>query len=208
MQGADTWLVTRLLTLSGKMMTNQGAIVLYKGTRISQSHPSSPSHYTISILEVFGNPNFFSQMVLKLYTSAMATCGRRVAVILHEKNVPYELIEPNWAAKEHKSEAWTKNQPFGQMPYIDVSTGILHQFVDVSSLLTPTGRTMDSSSSKAALSLATSRPSTHPLGHLFSQGTPAMSKLWRFSTRLQASSCAISSPRQVASPKRRFSISM
>jgi glutathione S-transferase len=60
-------------------------------------------------------------MVLKLYTSAQATCGRRVAVILHEKNVPYELIQPNWATKEHKSEAWTKNHPFGQMPYIDVS---------------------------------------------------------------------------------------
>jgi len=59
-------------------------------------------------------------MVLKLYASAMSTCGRRVGAILHEKKVPYELIQPNWVAKEHKSEAWVKNQPFGQMPYIDV----------------------------------------------------------------------------------------
>ncbi|KIM22232.1 hypothetical protein M408DRAFT_323893 [Serendipita vermifera MAFF 305830] len=58
-------------------------------------------------------------MVLKLYTSAIATCGQRVAVILHEKQIPYELIEPNWVNKEHKSESWLKNHPFGQMPFID-----------------------------------------------------------------------------------------
>ena len=60
-------------------------------------------------------------MVLKLNTSSQSTCGRRVAVILHEKNIPYELIEPDYLAKEHKSEQWLKNQPFGQMPFIDVS---------------------------------------------------------------------------------------
>ncbi|KIM22233.1 hypothetical protein M408DRAFT_333008 [Serendipita vermifera MAFF 305830] len=66
-------------------------------------------------------------MVLKLNTAAMSTCGRRVAVVLHEKKVPYELIEPNWATMEHKSENWLKNQPFGQMPYIDDDGFILFE---------------------------------------------------------------------------------
>jgi len=58
-------------------------------------------------------------MVLKLYTSKGSSYGRRVAVILHEKKIPYELIQPE--AGEIKSPQWMKNQPFGQMPYIDVS---------------------------------------------------------------------------------------
>jgi hypothetical protein len=67
------------------------------------------------------------------------------------------------------------------------------------------GRTMGSYSSKAVRSLATSRPSMHHPGHLSFRVIPVMSRLWRFSTRLQASSCLISNPLQAASLKRRFS---
>jgi len=190
------------------------SIIVYKGelkgTHIFQSHPSSLPQYTVSILEAFGNP-IFDQMVLKLYTSAMSTCGHRVAVILQEKNVPYELIQPNWAAKEHKSEAWTKNQPFGQMPYIDVSTVTPPLYYDLPPIRSylfvtdTTGRTTGSYSSKAVPSVAILRPSMHHPEHLSSRVIPVMSKPWRLSTRLQASSCVISNPLPVASLKRRFS---
>ncbi|CAG7853517.1 Glutathione S-transferase PM239X14; AltName: Full=GST class-phi [Serendipita indica DSM 11827] len=66
-------------------------------------------------------------MVLKLHGSSLATCTRRVAVILHEKQVPYELIEVNWAVGEHKSAAWKQYQPFGQIPYLDDDGFILFE---------------------------------------------------------------------------------
>jgi glutathione S-transferase len=59
-------------------------------------------------------------MVLKLHTNPQSTCGRRAAVILHEKQVPYELVEADWSVI--KTPEWLKNQPFGQVPYIDVSS--------------------------------------------------------------------------------------
>lgn len=57
-------------------------------------------------------------MVLKLYGVSYFTCTRRVAAILKEYNVPYELVTIDFANKEHKSEAFLKHQPFGQVPYI------------------------------------------------------------------------------------------
>ncbi|KAJ7642105.1 glutathione S-transferase [Roridomyces roridus] len=45
--------------------------------------------------------------VLKLYGRSLATCTRRVATVLHELKVPFELI------------AYLEHQPFGQIPYID-----------------------------------------------------------------------------------------
>jgi len=58
-------------------------------------------------------------MVLKLYSHPQSTGGRRVAIILHEKQVPYELVEANWA--ETQDESGLTNHPFGHMPYIDAS---------------------------------------------------------------------------------------
>ncbi|KAF9530991.1 glutathione S-transferase [Crepidotus variabilis] len=66
-------------------------------------------------------------MVLKLYGSAKSTCTRRVAVILHEKKVPFELVPVDYAAGEHKSEAYLKKQPFGQVPYLDDDGFILFE---------------------------------------------------------------------------------
>ncbi|KIM22231.1 hypothetical protein M408DRAFT_12133 [Serendipita vermifera MAFF 305830] len=66
-------------------------------------------------------------MVLKLNTAVMTACGQRVAAILHEKEVPYELIEPDWANKELRSESWLEKHPFGQMPYIDDEGFILFE---------------------------------------------------------------------------------
>ncbi|KAH9925143.1 glutathione transferase [Fomitopsis serialis] len=57
-------------------------------------------------------------MVLKLYGSPLSTCTRRVAAVLKEKNVPYELIAVDLASGAHKSPEYLAKQPFGQVPYI------------------------------------------------------------------------------------------
>ena len=57
-------------------------------------------------------------MVLKLYGSPLSSCTRRVAIVLKEKEVPYELITINFAKGEHKSVEYREKQPFGQVPYI------------------------------------------------------------------------------------------
>jgi glutathione S-transferase len=69
--------------------------------------PSLLSAYTLT-----------STMVLKIYGVLKSTCCQRVATILGEKNVPYELIEVNFAEREHKSPEYLAKQPFGQVPYI------------------------------------------------------------------------------------------
>ncbi len=57
-------------------------------------------------------------MVLKIYGATFSTCTRRVAVVLKELDIPYELLPVNFAVREHKSEAYRQHQPFGQIPYI------------------------------------------------------------------------------------------
>lgn len=57
-------------------------------------------------------------MVLKLYGSPFSTCTRRVATVLHEKDVPFELVEVDLRQGAHKAPAFLEKQPFGQIPYI------------------------------------------------------------------------------------------
>jgi glutathione S-transferase len=57
-------------------------------------------------------------MVLKLYGVNLSTCTRRVATVLYEKNIPFELITVDIMKGEHKSAEYLKKQPFGQVPYI------------------------------------------------------------------------------------------
>ncbi|KAL6306985.1 glutathione transferase [Sparassis latifolia] len=57
-------------------------------------------------------------MVLKLHGFTLSTCTRRVAMVLKEKNVPYELVPVDLSKREHKAAAYTAVQPFGQVPYI------------------------------------------------------------------------------------------
>ncbi|KZV66911.1 thioredoxin-like protein [Peniophora sp. CONT] len=58
-------------------------------------------------------------MVLKLYGNPLSTCTRRVAVVLHEKNIPYDFFPIDFAKGEHKASSYLEKQPFGQVPYID-----------------------------------------------------------------------------------------
>ncbi|KAG6852872.1 hypothetical protein C0991_008452 [Blastosporella zonata] len=66
-------------------------------------------------------------MVLKLYGSGGSTCTRRVGAFLREKKIPFELVEIDLAHGEHKSPAYLKKQPFGQIPYIDDDGFILYE---------------------------------------------------------------------------------
>ncbi|KAJ7165471.1 thioredoxin-like protein [Mycena crocata] len=65
--------------------------------------------------------------ILKLYGAQHATCTRRVATVLHELKVPFELIEVNVMGGEHKTPAYMEKQPFGQIPYIDDDGFILYE---------------------------------------------------------------------------------
>ncbi|KAG6850566.1 hypothetical protein H0H93_011765 [Arthromyces matolae] len=66
-------------------------------------------------------------MVLKLYASPKSTCSRRVAAVLHEKQVPFELIPIDRTAGENRSEEYLKKNPFGQVPCIDDDGFILYE---------------------------------------------------------------------------------
>jgi glutathione S-transferase len=57
-------------------------------------------------------------MVLKLVGVAQSTCTRRVATVLFEKKIPFELVGVDFPKKEHKTPAYLAYQPFGQVPYI------------------------------------------------------------------------------------------
>ena len=57
-----------------------------------------------------------------MYGAPMSTCTRRVAVVLKEKNIPYELKVIDFAKREHKDPEYiAKLQPFGQVPVLIVS---------------------------------------------------------------------------------------
>ncbi|KAJ7851514.1 thioredoxin-like protein [Mycena olivaceomarginata] len=65
--------------------------------------------------------------ILKLYGASHATCTRRVATVLHELKVPFELVEVDIMNGEHKTAAYMQKQPFGQIPYIDDDGFILYE---------------------------------------------------------------------------------
>ncbi|KAF8337822.1 glutathione S-transferase [Amanita rubescens] len=58
-------------------------------------------------------------MVLKLYGYNLSTCTQRVATVLIEKKVPFELVNIDMSKGEHKAEAFVKMQPFGQVPVLE-----------------------------------------------------------------------------------------
>jgi glutathione S-transferase len=57
-------------------------------------------------------------MVLKLYGAYLSAFVRLVAAVLHEKQVPFELVSIDLAKKENKTPEYLKKHPFGQIPYI------------------------------------------------------------------------------------------
>ncbi|KAG6810055.1 hypothetical protein H0H87_011358 [Tephrocybe sp. NHM501043] len=66
-------------------------------------------------------------MVLRLFGSPFSTCSKRVATVLHEKKVPFELVVIDLAKHEQKSPAFREKQPFGQIPYLDDDGFIVYE---------------------------------------------------------------------------------
>ena len=64
-------------------------------------------------------------MVLKIYGSLMSTCTKRVVTTLHEKQVPFEVVEVDFAAGEHKSAKYLEKHPFGKIPLLEDEDGFL-----------------------------------------------------------------------------------
>ena len=57
-------------------------------------------------------------MVLKLYGIYKSPLVRLVAVVLQEKQVPFELVPVDLANGEHKSPEYLAKHPYGEVPYI------------------------------------------------------------------------------------------
>ena len=57
-------------------------------------------------------------MVLKLYGKYGSPWVRLVAAVLHEKQVPFELVSVDLDNGEHKSPEYLAKHPYGQVPYI------------------------------------------------------------------------------------------
>ncbi|KAJ6549335.1 glutathione S-transferase [Mycena sp. CBHHK59/15] len=64
-------------------------------------------------------------MVFKLYVSARAAVG--IAMVLAEKQVPFELVVVDVAAKAHKTPEYLAMHPFGQVPVADDDGFILYE---------------------------------------------------------------------------------
>jgi len=56
---------------------------------------------------------------IKLYGFPRSTCTKRVATILKEKNLPYELIPISLAEKANTTPEYLEKHPFGQVPVLD-----------------------------------------------------------------------------------------
>ncbi|KAJ3566693.1 hypothetical protein NP233_g6841 [Leucocoprinus birnbaumii] len=89
-----------------------GAFLVAFGKRLSPS---------IHILRL---PNI---MVLKLHAFPKSPNVTRLAVLLHEKNIPYQFVMVDTVGGEHKTPAYLTKQPFGQIPYMDDEGFILYE---------------------------------------------------------------------------------
>jgi glutathione S-transferase len=57
-------------------------------------------------------------MVLNLYGAPMSSATLRVAIVLHEKHIPFRLHLVDLMKNEQKAPEYLEKQPFGQVPYI------------------------------------------------------------------------------------------
>ncbi|KIY46614.1 glutathione S-transferase [Fistulina hepatica ATCC 64428] len=66
-------------------------------------------------------------MVLKLYGSVGTPSTKRVAIVLHEKQIPYELVKMDYSLQEHRADVYLEKNPFGLMPYLDDDGYIIYE---------------------------------------------------------------------------------
>lgn len=99
-----------------QIYTCQWSIIDFSG-RPKKSIRNDVFYFFLQLLPI---PHYCQlyNMTLKLYGSPSSTCTRRVALVLHEKKVPFEFVAVDIGQKEHKSPEYLKKQPFGEVPYI------------------------------------------------------------------------------------------
>jgi glutathione S-transferase len=66
-------------------------------------------------------------MAIKLYGFPQSTCTRRVATVLAEKDISYEMIALDFGSAEHKKPEYLKLQPFGKVPLLDDNGFFVHE---------------------------------------------------------------------------------
>lgn len=57
-------------------------------------------------------------MVLKLYGYPISTAARIAAIVLYEKEIPFEYINLDLPSGQHRTPEYLAIQPFGQIPCI------------------------------------------------------------------------------------------
>jgi glutathione S-transferase len=65
--------------------------------------------------------------MLKLLHHPRSTYARRVRLALLEKNIPFEAVEIDMAARQHKSPEYLALNPYGRVPTIDDDGFILYE---------------------------------------------------------------------------------
>ncbi len=104
-----------MLVIHFPILTPSAHKTSYKGHEYLHSRKHLiPLHFIIF-------SSYLATMVLKLYGFDISTCTKRVAVVLHEKKIPFEFHELDFPKKEHKSPEYLAKQPFGQAPYLVTS---------------------------------------------------------------------------------------
>ncbi|KAF5350518.1 hypothetical protein D9756_008530 [Leucocoprinus leucothites] len=66
-------------------------------------------------------------MVLKFYGYTHSTAAKIVAMVLREKQIPYEYIPIDLGTRENRASEYLALQPFGQVPTIDDDGFILYE---------------------------------------------------------------------------------
>src|SRR5277367_4998190 len=65
--------------------------------------------------------------MLKLYYHPLSTFTRRVHLALIEKKIPFETVEIDMAAREHRAPAYRAINPFGRLPTIEEDGFVLYE---------------------------------------------------------------------------------
>jgi hypothetical protein len=123
-------------------------------------------------------------MVLKLYSTAYSSGGGGVvALVLAEKQIPFEHVVVDTHKREQKTPEFLAMHPFGQVPVIVSIFSVFPIYIVVVHVNDRT--TMASSYVKAAESAGISWRNIRTKGHLSS---PQPSKKWLYSSRPHPSS--------------------
>ena len=99
-------------------MTRINLILIISHRSYPRLLPVSEGNIIYKYIPCFSTTSAALIMVLKLYGVYRSTWVRLEAAILHEKQVPFELVSVDLANGEQKSPEYLAKHPYGQVPYI------------------------------------------------------------------------------------------